>query len=411
MINKLENRAAVLIIVALLLAAGIILRFSNLDIKARSPDEVVYTAQAMIVAQDGIYGARRMVDEYNANKQLWIYPPPIRMGYTYLLAAFMKVTSIFDVRAGTYLSTFCSIGALFMLALLGLKFFDWWVTIAALFLMIVSPMDLAIARRSWQDGVLAFAGLLLIYCCSKLTIAPQRKIWYLPFWFIGSWCVMIKESGIIIYGLCFIWLFSVAAFKEKSFIKSALLVLFTILGVSASVFVLGYVVGGIPRLLEVFRHIKDGMPTNAYAIDYQTGPWYRILQGLWIITPGGCILSIIGMAGVFIGDCQLKNNIIAKCFMLIILSFLFITIAVPYMQNLRYLSVTFVPFYLIAGVGLEYLVSLARNFFKDRNFSVVMVVTVLALMIVAYSDYQKFQKIFIKRGIKDISIRLLRESV
>lgn len=405
-----QNAIAIVLLCAFLLT-GIILRFSDLDIKGRSPDEGIYTNQAIVVAQNGIEGTRQLISEYNADKRLWIYPPPIRIGYTYLLAAIMKATNIFDERAGTYLSTLCSIGTLFMLVLLGLRFFNRWVTIVALLSMSVSPMDLAIARRSWQDGVLAFAGLLLIYCCCELTSDPRRKIWYIPFWLIGSWCIIIKESGIIVYGLCVIWLFAVMAFKERSFIKSALLIVFTLLGISISILILGHVVGGIPRVLDVLKHVKDAMPTNTYAIDYQTGPWYRILEGLWILTPISFVMCIIGIAGIFSGDHHARQSIIAKWLIFIILSFLFITIVTPYMQNIRYLSVIFVPFYLICGVGLCYLISLANDFFKGGTFYAMMAIIVLALIFVSISDYQKFQRIFIKRGIRDISIRLLRESV
>lgn len=405
------QKAIAIVLLFALLLVGIVLRFSYLDIKGRSGDEGIYTRQATIIAQDGIKGTRWLIGEYNANKQLWVYPPPTRIGYTHLLAGIMKAVNIFDVRAGMYLSTLCSIGALFMLVLLGLRFFNQWVTVVALLLMSVSPMDLAIARRSWQDGVLAFAGLLLIYCCCELTDNPGRKIWYIPFWLIGIWCVIIKESGIIIYGLCVIWLFAMAAFRERSFIRSVLLIVFTLLGISISVFILGYVVGGIPRVLEVLQHVKDAMPTNEYAINFQTGPWYRILEGLWIITPTGTALCIIGIAGVFLGDRHVGQSIIAKGFIFIILSFLFITIVTPYMQNIRYLSVTFVPFYLISGVGLWYLISLVKDFFKGRAFYITIAVIVLMLVFVAVGDYQKFQLIFIKKEMNDLNIYFLRKSV
>ena len=405
-----QSAIAVALLCALLLT-GIILRFNDLDVKGRSPDEGIYTRQAIIVAQDGVEGTRRLIDEYNADKRLWIYPPPIRIGYTYLLATIMKVANIFDERAGTYLSTLCSIGALFILVLLGLRFFNRWVTVVALLLMSVSPMDLAIARRSWQDGVLALAGLLLIYCCCELTANPNRKIWYIPFWLIGIWCIIIKESGIIIYGLCVIWLFAVMALKERSFIKSTLLVVFTLLGISISALILGHVVGGILRVLEVLKHVKDAMPTNTWAIDYQTGPWYRILEGLWILTPASFILCIIGIVGVFSGDRHARQSIIAKWLIFIILSFLFITIVTPYMQNIRYLSIIFVPFYLMSGLGLWYLIYSAKDFLKGGAFYTMIAITVLVLVIISISDYQKFQRIFIKRGIREISIRLLRESV
>jgi hypothetical protein len=186
---------------------------------------------------------------------------------------------------------------------------------------------------------------------------------------------------------------------------------FTLLGISVSILVLGHVAGGIPRVLEVLKHVKDAMPTNTYAIDYQTGPWYRILEGLWILTPAGFALCIVGIVGVFLGDHHSKQGIIAKWLIFIILSFMLITIVTPYMQNIRYLSVTFVPFYLICGVGLWYLISLSKDFYKGWAFYVVIAIAVLALMLVSISDYQKFQRIFIKIGIRDISVRLLRESV
>ncbi len=129
--KTLENAVVIALLCALLLT-GIALRFRGLDVKERSPDEGVYTSQAIVVARDGVEGTRRLIGEYNADKRLWIYPPPIRIGYTYLLAAIMKASNIFNERAGTYLSTFCSIGALFMLALLGLRFFNRWATVAAL---------------------------------------------------------------------------------------------------------------------------------------------------------------------------------------------------------------------------------------------------------------------------------------
>jgi hypothetical protein len=410
-LNEGIQRIITITLMCALLLIGITLRVSNLNIKGRSPDENICTSQAIIIAQDGIEGARRLVGQYNSDKRLWIYPAPIKIGYTYLLAKIMKASNIFDERAGTYLSMFCSIGALFILVLLGLRFFNRWVTVVALLLMSVSPMDLAIARRSWQDSVMAFAGLLLIYCCCELTADPRRKMWYVPFWLIGSWCILIKESGIIVYGLCVIWLFVVVAFQERSFIKSVLLVGFTLLGISVSVLVLGHVFGGIPRVLEVLRHLKDAMPTNSYAVDYQSGPWYRILEGFWILTPAGFVLFVIGIIGVFSGDHHARQNIIATGLLFITLSLLLITIVTPYMQNIRYLSVTFVPFYLICGVGLGYLTFLAKDFFKGGAFYAMVAIIVLELMFVSIGDYQKFQQIFINRGIRDLSIRMLRESV
>lgn len=391
-----------------LLVFGIALRLSNLDVKGRSPDEGIYTGQAIIVSQDGVAGVQKLVDEYNADKAAWIYPPPIRIGYTFLLTAVMNATHIFDERAGTYLSMICSIGALFMLVLLGLRFFNRWITAAALLLISVSPMDLAIARRSWQDSVLALFGLLLVYFCCELTADPKRTVWYAPFWIAGSYCIMIKESGIVIYGLCVIWLLAVAVFRERSAVKSALLIMFTLLGIGLSVLILGQVVGGFGRILEVLRHVKDAMPTNTYAIEYQTGPWYRILEGLWILTPIGVLLAAVGIAGSFINKAPESDA--AKGIIFVIFAFLGITILTPYCQNIRYLSVLYVPFYLMCGAGVWYIFSFVKPSLKGSMPFVAAVVIACALIAISVRDCKKFEKVFLKIGIRDISIRLLREA-
>jgi hypothetical protein len=407
-LSEKTQKITAVVIISALLAFGIALRLGNLEVRGRSPDEGVYTGQAKVVAQDGVDGIRRLIGEYDADKEAWIYPPPIRIGYTFLLAPVMKASGAFDERAGSYLSTACSIGALIVLVLIGLRFFNPWITAAALLLMSVSPMDLAIARRTWQDSVLAFFGVLLVYFCCELTANPKRTAWYVPFWLIGSYCIIIKESGIVVYGLCVIWLLAVTVFKERSAIKSALLIAFTLAGIALSVFMLGQVAGGIGRILEVLRHVKDAMPTNTYAIDYQTGPWYRILEGLWILTPAGVLLSVVGIAVSFIN--RTAQSGVYKGIVFFIFAFLGITILTPYCQNIRYISVLYAPFYLMAGAGVWHIFSFVKPSLKGRMPAVAAVVIACALIAISVRDYKKFDKVFLKTGIRDISVRLLKET-
>lgn len=393
-----------------LLVFGIAIRLAgDLNVNGRSEDEGIYTSQAIAVSENGVSGVRKLIDEYNADKTAWIYPPPIRIGYTFLLAAVMNATHTFDARAGTYLSTICSIGALIVLMLLGLRFFNPWITAAALLLISVSPMDLAIARRSWQDSVLALFGVLLIYFCCELTADPKRAAWYVPFWLVGIYCVTIKESGIVIYGLCVIWLLVVAVFKERSAMKSALLIVFTLLGTGLSVLILGQVVGGFGRVLEVLVHVKDAMPTNAYAIDYQTGPWYRIPEGLWTLTPACVLLAAAGIAGSLINRSSQSGA--AKGLVFIILAFLGITILTPYCQNIRYLSVLYVPFYLMCGAGVWHIFLFVRARLRGPMPAVAAVVIACALVAISVRDYKKFDKVFLKIGALDISTGLLKEAL
>jgi len=169
--GKVE-RAVIFVLSIIILSMGLGLRLSHLDITRRSPDEGIYTYQAKKIAENGPEGTRQLIGEYNKDKWLWVYPPPTRIGHNYLVAAVMKISGAYNEMAGTYVSIFASIGTLFILLVMGLRFFNPLITLIALVGMSVSPMDLAMARRCWQDSLLAFFGTLYVYIIGELAGNP-----------------------------------------------------------------------------------------------------------------------------------------------------------------------------------------------------------------------------------------------
>jgi hypothetical protein len=179
--------------------------------------------------------------------------------------------------------------------------------------------------------------------------------------------------------------------------------------ISTSLLTLVYAAGGIEPVIEVLKHIKEAMSTNIYAIEYQSGPWYYFLQGFWILTPMNAFLCVFGIAGTFLFSLPNDKNrsaIFSIIFFMVV--FMTVTILTPYCQNLRYVSVLYVPFYLIAGLGLWYIVSFIKPRMKD-SFVYVAIAFIIAIILVAASDYQNFKKIFVRTGIPDVSIRMVRE--
>lgn len=392
------------------LAIGMGLRINNLNnITRRSRDEQIYTQQARIIALEGGEGIKLLIREYNLNKELWIYPPPTRLGYLWLLASVMKITDSADEKVGAYVSSTFSIIALLLLIVCGLRFFNPWIALNALLFMSVSPMDLAIARRTWQDAMLGCVGLSLIYFCCELTRNTHKIIWYILFVIVGSYSILIKESGIFIYGLCMLWLLWVLFIKEKSYLKGFLLMIVSAAGAGISILTLAHAAGGIGPVIEVLTHVKEAMPTNIYAVEYQSGPWYHFLQGFWIISPVNAFLCVLGIAGAFptfLPNNKNRNAIFGTIFFM--LAFMTITIVTPYCQNLRYVSVLFVPFYLMAGLGLWHIVSFTKV--KTGNyFFYIAIAFIIAIILTAARDYRNFKKIFLKAGIPDVSIRMVRE--
>ncbi len=416
---NLDPRIEKIILFALFLSVlliGINLRIINLNnVGRRSPDEGIYTYQANTVAKFGdVEGVKTLIRDYNSDKKLWIYPPPSRVGYIWFLSGVMKFTGRMDEKAGAYISCAFSILSLILLIIIGLRFFNPWVALGGLLLMSVSPMDLAIARRSWQDAMFGCVGLAIIYTASEIGRNAKNILWIFPFVALGSYVVLIKEPGVIIYGLCMIWLCWVLFFREKLFINGSILIMGGALGLSLSVFLLVNAAGGLTPVLEVIKHVKEAMPTNTYAIDYQSGPWYQFLQGFWIMSPVSVLLCVLGIAGIVMPAIKLFPDIGGRRevigILLISAAFFFIAIVTPYCQNLRYVSVLYAPFYLLGGLGLWYAAMALKTLLRDIPVYVITASLALLLIIASISDYANFKKIIVRTGILDVSIRMVREN-
>jgi 4-amino-4-deoxy-L-arabinose transferase-like glycosyltransferase len=235
-----------------LITLGVFLRMVNLNnVTMRSPDEKVYTYQSRIISAEGpITGTRALVREYNQVSQLWIYPPPTRIGYDWLLGGIMKLSGSNNEKTGAYLSFAASILSLILIAVIGLRFFDPLVTLFALLFMAVSPMDLTISRRSWQDALFGFLGLAMVYYVLEITKDAKKLIWYILLIVTGMYIVLVKEPGVAVYGLCSLWVVWILAAKERSFPGTLIFIAASGAGLIASYAIMSYAVGGINTLCD-----------------------------------------------------------------------------------------------------------------------------------------------------------------
>jgi hypothetical protein len=422
--SEIFNIIIPVILLMLIFMLGVTLRVHNLNVVHRSSDEAVYTLQSRVIAQEGVQGIRALISHYNVTEKLWIFPPPIRLGYLWVISSFMNISGIDDERAGSYLSFAFSVITLFLLIVLGLRFFNVWIMLFALLLLSVSPMDLAIARRTWQDSMVGCFGMALVYCsCELLRSVSQHKddplsfktaggmcqiLWFLIFVSIGSYCILIKESGSVIYGLTAIWVLGVLCIKEKNISKSIYFILYGMLGAVIGITIFARAAGGINNILTVLRHVKDAMPTNAYAIKYQTGPWYNLIYGLWLLSPASTLLYFVGIfSAVLRKDLKEKTAVFGLIFFVVTL--MTITSLTPYCQNIRYISALYGPFYLIAGFGVWNIMLLISSLLKKVPFWSIILIFMFLVCSIAVYDYRNFEKVFIRTEIADVSIRLVRE--
>lgn len=413
------NKRSGLIIALFILtfAAGVFFRVYNLNnILDRSPDEGIYTYQSKAVAVNGIEGSRALVNYYNANEKMWIYPPPTRGGYIWIFAFLMKIMNSGDVELGAYISCFFSVLSLCLIVMIGLEVFNGWIALCALLFMSVSPMSLAISRRAWQDAMWECMGLGLIYLCSRILSAPKKMIWYALFIITGSYAILIKESGVLIYGLCLAYILWTLFLRRRSLLEGTLVIASGLTGIFISIAFQAFSAGGFSNLIDVMQHVKKAMPNNAYAIAYQTGPWHRFFLGFWILSPLNSGLCLLGFAAAafpkWIGlentPSYLSENKGGRYFVVFFMTALMlITAATPYCQNMRYVSAAYGAFYLISALGLWYIILSAKKWLKGLSFRIFLLCLILAVIFFAVKDYKNFVNIFVKKGLTDLSIGLL----
>jgi len=403
--------------VAVLLCLGIGLRLANLDIvTGRSPDETNYTRQANILQRDGTAGLRGIAAEYQRDPAARLAGPPTRAGYLWMLAATMQLTGKNDESVGAVLSCAASIGSLFILTLLGIRFFPPWATLFALLFLAVSPAELELARRTWADALVGFLGLSLVYVAGEITHDSQQRSWHWLFVLLGSLGTLVKEFGAVVFGFCAVWVLWVMLIQRRDFRSGLALMTGVLVGEGVSVVWLANSIGGLSVLVQTVINWRAAHVANTYAMEYQSGPGYLLLSAFRIISPVAALFCLIGLAVMLLSRRRVRsfrlpvdaaNWQVVGWTALFALGYLALPVILPNWLNLRYVSVLFGPFYLLAGVGFWCAASVCWNRLGGFHRRVFAAIVILGLAIGAASDYRRFDRMFVRNGLGDLSVRLV----
>ena len=391
---------------------AITLRLSNREVVERTPDEKFYIQYATYVAGSGIEGGRALVQKYNRDIRLWIYPPPTRLGYIYLVAGVMKLSGVSADRAAVSVSSVFSIGGFFVAAWLGLRFFDRWAVLVGLALLSVSPIELAIARRAWQDSVSGCIGLLLFYLCLEASISMRPKIWRICFWAAGAYYLTIKGSALVVYGLCTLWLVGSAWLQEGSLRKCFYLVVASALVGAASFAVLAWSSGGAFSVMETIQHSILARGWNKYGQQFQNGPWYWFFLGFLALSPITTLLCVAGIAmmilpkgaGVASLSLGMRQRYAAWAIIYLIFTLLIAATVPAALKNLRYVTILVGPCCLLSGLAVVYLLAFPRVKLPLWGYHFATCAVALGLGLACLTDYRRFERIFVRNQLDDLAI-------
>jgi hypothetical protein len=410
------KRLVVPVALAVVIAIGVVLRIINLSgVPSRSPDEQVYTYYASRIADQGLGVTPALIAEYEGDSARWVYPPPTRIGYASLIAAAMKVSDVRDPSAGAAVSCLFSSLSLVLAVWIGLRFFNPWIALSAVTFLVVSVGELGIAQRAWQDAPFGFFGLFLAYLTCEITRSPRRLPLHLAFLAVGAYSLLIKETGVVAYGLCAAWVLGVLVVKERSWKAAALLAVGGVASLAGTVLVWSILCGGMGPALSALNHAARSR-NSEWTVQNCSGPWYQFPYLLWIVGPATAALALVGAVVAALprqllrrveGVEKIADPRAAGVAALISMGFIALASFVPNFQYLRIISPAYGPYCLLAGLGLWYLFSLARGFLSVPDRRALLVLVTVGIVIAAARDYRVFRTLA-GSGMEDLVVRSIR---
>ncbi len=395
-----------------ILSIATFLRLQTQTVSTRTPDEQIYIADATRIAASGVKAVSHLVRKYNADRQFWVYPPPTRVGFTFVVAAAMKMTGASAEHCAVWISFASSLVTVFLTGLLGWHVFSRWIGLISMAFISVSPLDLTLARRAWQDSFVAALGLALLCMCVGATTARYRRLWLGAFWVVGFWFLLVKESALIIYFLLTLWLFVDAWRKRRGWPSIIATAAMPALLVLLAFVALAWVSGGASQFLQVYPHMAQSVHWNDYVFSYQVGPWYSFPLGLWVLSPATTLLCSCAIAFIFLRldslglTLEFDNDALGVAVALsLFLGAGLVAVTLPEgYKCLRYVSVLQPAVDVLAAVFLVYLLRRLRGRTFERMGPVWMAVGMAVVALVCVADYNRFQRYVVRGKLDDLAI-------
>jgi 4-amino-4-deoxy-L-arabinose transferase-like glycosyltransferase len=398
---------------AALVLLGAVVRIGHLDVAARSPDERIYAAQARMALEHGLAGTRHVVRMHQQDPRLWPFPPPTRIGYSYALAAAMKLTGAADATAGSWLSCLASVLTLLVTLWAGLRFLGRWPTVAAVLFLAVFPPELVIARRCWTDAPVELAGLVMLIMACEIwsgTKGPRAAVW-LPL--VGSAAFLIKETTVLVYAACLVaalW----ATLRRRDLRAGTVLVGVAALGALGAAGLLALCTGDIRTAVQLITDQARHNAANPYALGSCSGPGYLLLLAFWKLSPLTLVLALASLVAT-LGRSRIARPAWLRSHLrddraTVLLAWLTvgntaIYMLIPHWLNLRYASASFAPMCLFAGVGVYELFFLLKEKSSGGAFRWALIAGTAVVLVSAATDYLRFTTAWLRPGAMDLAVR------
>lgn len=357
---------------------------------ADNPDEAYYLAYAGHAGEHGLASFRQLFHDYLVEPARWLYPNPLRLGYILLATGWTSLRGV-HFAALSELSLFCHvllIGAsyLFLRGLLGPPR-----AFAAAALVGFSPLLLGLARRALVDAPASLAGVLVLWSfCASLRRPERRGPRALFACALGAG-MLIKETTLLLVVPCAaLWLYERCAAGRSLPLRAHAGALAAPLAACAALWWLA--AGDAATLVGVARIILVSPASNAYALEYGGGPWYRYPIDLLLLDPWPTLLGVAALGPAALRLRARAPGDAAVWLLLVVVGIL--AAYAPFTRNVRYVALCELPLRALAA-GL--LFQLAAADAGRRG----LVAALAGVALLCAAGWLSFQALFVDAALYD----------
>jgi 4-amino-4-deoxy-L-arabinose transferase-like glycosyltransferase len=407
--SAIGNRRLCFALFLLLFCAGAGLRIAALrGVAVRSPDERTYAWEAAQVADRGVSGFQSLVVAFQNRPSLVAYPSPARAGYIEALALVMRLTGRRDAATGARLSCIADIRTLFLVGLIGWRFFSPPAAVIALLLYAASPPVLAMARRGWQEPCVAFLAALLLLVALEADRQPSR--WWLAVaaGLLVALNITIKETAMVAAALILLLLL-VALVRRRAWRQVALLLASAATGAILCALWLAHLLGGFAVWMAFTSHTVVAAGSEPYALGWQSGSPFTWLQMLCI---SDSVLVPLGLVGLGIAACsgrRLRNPAILWPAILAV-AFLVLPLCSAHHLNLRFAAPAFVPLALLGAWAACAIAAAFPRFLPGNEVRWTRRAARAVLLCAAFINVLSFQERFVQTDLQDLSAGMILDA-
>lgn len=395
--GRLRAVCTIAFLLLLALLTTILVRSLDSVFYALTSDDGYYLRYMASINQDGLSVFPALFQAWNETPRDWLHPPPTRLVY-------MVASAALSLFLGMELTT---LSWLSLLSHLGWTTINWFFArrrmgdgfaLALAALCGFSPLMMGLGRVALMDTFACLTITLALWLFLEALEQPAVRLWRVLFGVAFLLALMTKELSVFLAPPLVALVLLERYVRKTPLSLSEFAAAFIVpAAIAGPTFILA--AGGIDPLLTTTGKVLAAPKTMEYAIQFNSGPWYRYLVDFLCLSPFPTLLGLLSVGSVV--D-QLRTGVWPRPQLLFLLfGAVLLAEQAPLIKNARYMVAFELPLRFLALAWLFHLTAELRTRWRVLLVGAV-VLTLCAL------DWQSFRHDWVeKKGYDPVTYQLM----